>query len=453
MNRSKYIALTFQSLLLIGIASINLQQVLGQETLSLEEAVKTALENNQQIKIQQYNVDISTLRVHPSLVGRRPVLSLNGSYELGWSDADIETLSFTPGAEGNTELGLDGYSQDIIISPELSMNIYDGQSGKYRLDQLKTANDLAILQLRQTIEQTISDVSNAYLLLAEQQSLVEITQQSITVGQERLERVSADESYGNAGSLQRLQVSVDLKSDSAGLRSQLLNVTNSRRNLNRLMGVALSKTYEVDTEVVVNEQLSLEVLSTSLLENSTLLKLNQQNIKLADLDVALSKVAYRPQLQGYVNASYVNLTDEANFLQANRTLGPNVGLRLNMTLFDGGARKINKQTALLTYQQRNLERKDVEGELMKELQNAFAIYQNTLELLRIERSNLLSFEKNLENMQNMQGLGLATYTDVRTAQLNLNAARNRINTYQFNIKQAEVALYNLSGQLIDEQDP
>ncbi|MEM6766763.1 MAG: TolC family protein [Bacteroidota bacterium] len=450
MNRSKYIALTINSLILAGLAFLNLQQGFSQETLSLEEAVKTALENNQQIKIQQYNVDISTLRVHPSLVGRRPVLSLNGSYELGWSDANIETLSFDPTVDRNSEIELDGYSQDIIISPELSMNIYDGQSGKYRLDQLRTANDLAALQLRQTIEQTISEVSNAYLLLAEQQALVEITRQSTAVSLERLERIAVDESYGNAGSLQRLQVSVDLKSDSAGLRSQLLSVTNSRRNLNRLMGVELSKEYEVNTEVVVNEQLSLETLSTSLFENSTLLKLSQQNIKLADLDVALSKVAYRPQLQGYVNASYVNLTDDANFLQANRTFGPNVGLRLNMTLFDGGARKINKQTALLTYQQRNLERKDIEAELMKELQNAYAVYLNTLELLRIEKSNLLTFEKNLENMLNMQGLGLATYTDVRTAQLNLNAARNRIATFQFNIKQAEVALYNLSGQLINE---
>ena len=45
-------------------------------------------------------------------------------------------------------------------------------------------------------------------------------------------------------------------------------------------------------------------------------------------------------------------------------------------------------------------------------------------------SNLIAFERNLENMNNNYRLGLVNNTDVRAAQLNLDAAKNRVNNYQ-----------------------
>jgi len=131
-----------------------------------------------------------------------------------------------------------------------------------------------------------------------------------------------------------------------------------------------------------------------------------------------------------------------------RSVGPNVGVRFNYPIYDGGARKIEEQTAIMTQRRRQVEQRDTETELLKELRNAYATYQNALQQLRIERSNLELFQRNLENIQNLYALGQATNTDVRNAQLNLNAARTRVNNYQYTIKQAEVSIYLLTGQLV-----
>lgn len=443
MNKSNiYISLVIACSLLFSNSSI------AQETLSLEAAVQTALANNHQIQIRQYDVEMRAEQVDPAMVGRRPTIDLNASYELGWSDANIETLALGPGAEGTSIIELDGISNDIIIGPQLNMVLLDGKAGKYRLEQLGTLSQLAQLQLQQTIEQTIANVSAAYLQVALQQSLMDITQQSITLSQDRLNRVQQDATYGTSSSLQKLQVEVDLKTDSASLRNLVLNYENARRNLNQLMGKPVTDVYQVADQLTINTDLQLLELERDLRERNLLLKLGDRNVQLANLDVQLNQAAHRPSLQAYANLNLVYLQDKANFLQSNRVIGPNVGVRFNYPLYDGGARRIKVETAALAKQQKELERSSTEEELVKELYNAFAIYQNTLAQWEIEKSNLPVFEQNLLHTQNRLKLGTATQTDVRTAQLNLNAAQNRISNYQFTIKQAEISLFLLSGRLV-----
>jgi outer membrane protein TolC len=442
MKIQKYIMLVV--VLFIGGTSIH-----AQEIISLEDAIQTALENNHKIKIRRYDAQIKAKQVNPAMVGARPTINANASYEFGWSDASIETLNLAPGGEATNTIELDGISNDVIIGAEISMTLLDGKASKYRLEQLGQISQMAQLQIQQTIEQTVASVSNAYLQMAQQQAAIAITQQSIALTNERLKRTKEDASYGTSSSLKYLQIEVDLKTDSATLNNQLLAYANARRSLNQLMGQAPNTIFQVQAEVSSNRSLLLSELLSALRQNSVLLKLNNRNIELANIDVKLSQAAYKPILQAYANANFTYLQNDANFLQSNTTIGPNIGVRFQYPIFDWGARKIKEESAIMTMEQRRMEQVDTEEYLIKELYNAYATYENTIEQLRIEESNIGLFESNLKNMQNMYQMGTVTNTDVRSAQLNYNAAQNRISNYQYLIKQAEVQLYLLSGQLVN----
>jgi outer membrane protein TolC len=442
MKIQKYIMLVV--VLFIEGASIH-----AQEIISLEDAIQTALENNHKIKIRRYDAQIKAKQVNPAMVGARPTINANASYEFGWSDASIETLNLAPGGEATNTIELDGISNDVIIGAEISMTLLDGKASKYRLEQLGQISQMAQLQIQQTIEQTVASVSNAYLQMAQQQAAIAITQQSIALTNERLKRTKEDASYGTSSSLKYLQIEVDLKTDSATLNNQLLAYANARRSLNQLMGQSPNTIFQVQAEVSSNRSLLLSELLSALRQNSVLLKLNNKNIELANIDVKLSQAAYKPRLQAYANANFTYLQNDANFLQSNTTIGPNIGVRFQYPIFDWGARKIKEESAIMTMEQRRMEQIDTEEYLIKELYNAYATYENTIEQLRIEESNIGLFESNLENMQNMYQMGTVTNTDVRSAQLNYNAAQNRISNYQYLIKQAEVQLYLLSGQLVN----
>ncbi len=441
---NKYISLLCISLMLGTFTQ-------AQEVFTLADAIRIALDNNSQIEISRFDTQISDLQVDPALVGRTPQFNLIGSYAFGWSDASIETLPLGPGGGGeNSSINLDGISHTVVLGPEITLLLFDGKASKYRLNQLGKQRDIAKLQLRQTIESTVSSVSQAFINISRQQSLMDITRQNIALTQERLDRAVQNAAYGTSSSLEQLQIEVDLKTDSVTLRNQMLEFDNAIRSLEYLMGEELPDNIRINAQLDVDTQLELETLRQSLIQENTLLQLLEQNGALAELDVELAKAAYRPSLQGFANINYTYIENEANFLQSNRTIGPNAGVRLNVPILDGGARNIRKQTAELNQQKIRVQQADTQQELLKELNNAYATYQNSLEQLRIERSNLVAFERNLENMQNEFTLGQVTNTDVRQAQLNLNAARNRINNYQYTLKQVEIVLRLLAGQLVNE---
>ncbi|MEM6378464.1 MAG: TolC family protein, partial [Bacteroidota bacterium] len=293
----KNIACSLACLLLVG-------GLAAQSPMTLEAAIRMALENNHQIRIQKIELEKSTKQVDPSLVGKKPTINLNASYEFGWSDANIETLNFNPGAEGNSELELDGISNDLIISPELNLLLLDGGASNYRLEQLGMVNNINQIQLKQRIEQTVAEVTAAFLEVNRQKSLLDIAQKNMDFTQNRLDRIKIDQNYGTSGSLQQLQVEVDLKTDSAQLRSLIVQFDNARRNLNYLLGQDSEEQFILTDNFPIEDNVVLEQLESELMKKNTLLQMGNRNIQLADIDLKLSKAAFKPSVQAYANFTY-----------------------------------------------------------------------------------------------------------------------------------------------------
>jgi len=420
--------------------------ILAQDTLRLDAALGEALAENQQIKVQRLAARAQAIQVDPSLVGRAPVVNLQSSYEFGWADASVETLPMGPGE--NEPLQLDGISNDIIVGAEVNMLILDGGASSARLVQLERASDLANIQVDQTIEQTVAQVLKTYYALSLQQAQLDITRANIELTKERLLRMQAQTKYGTGGQLETLQLEVDLRTDSALLRSQELQYDNNRRQLSRLLNRPGSAVYAVESSVDLNTNLELGSLLGDMRSNNRTLDGLDQRIRLAESDVVVQEAAFKPTLTGYANLNYAYLQDDASFLQVNRVVGPNVGVRLNVPIYDGGARRIRLEAATITRQQRELERTSAEDNLAVQLENAYATYRNSLYQWDVERSNLPLFERNLENLENNLELGLVTNTDVRTAQLSLTSARQRVAALKYAVKQAEIDLYLFTGQLV-----
>ncbi|MEO1514381.1 MAG: TolC family protein [Bacteroidota bacterium] len=421
----------------------------AQPLLPLEEAIEIALKSNHQIQLQRLDADIRQKEAHPSLVGKKARVDINASYELGYSDASIETLPLGPGGGENQEINLDGISNDVIISPEISLLLLDGKASTYRLQQLQTAHALSEVALRQTVEQTVFQLSVLYLNIAQQESIRGILEDNLQLTRDRLKRTQEDNRFGTSTSLQALQISVDLKADSTKLRQLELAIGQLKRNFNQLLGRDANTNFSVQSSFNYAKQLSLAELEEKVRQENSLIRLQEKNIQLAEYSHKISQAAFKPSLSAYGNLNFVYLQDNANFLQSTRTIGPNLGVRLRYPIFDGGARRIRSSTALMEVQKSKLEEERIREELMRDLYNTFAQYQNSLEELRIEGSNLPVFEKNLAFLQDNFFLGLANNTDVRTAQVQLNALQNRINNYQYEIKEAELRLYLLSGQLLN----
>ena len=89
-------------------------------------------------------------------------------------------------------------------------------------------------------------------------------------------------------------------------------------------------------------------------------------------------------------------------------------------------------------------------EIRRDLLNAYATYENSLYLLKQEQQSLETAQLNFERSETAFRLGQINATALRTAQLNLVRARQRLNDLYYQAKQAEARLYQIAGSLRSE---
>ena len=419
----------------------------SQRLLTLEEAISVAMENNYDIQLEKYNTEISENNVSRAISGQMPRFEHQASYEWGYSEAEIQTLNLNPGEAPGPPLELDGTSRDITMQPQLSVPIFEGFSGRYRFKQLKNTHQMSELQLTGVMEQTISATVSAYLNMARWQQQLAIDRDNIAISYDRWQRVAEDAKFGAANSIRKLQAEVDLKTDSANYRNTLLAYDNSRRDLNLILALPADNAFSVEEDVQLSGDLQYEQLRAEMKANNTQLNLSQLGIDDAGYEVKISEATLFPRINGYANYTYFDTQDDANFLQSNTVYGPNVGVTLSWSVFTGGANKIQRQNARIRLEQQRTALSSTTLSLEKELRNAYAQYANNNEQLRIEVSNLETFERNYEKTLEDHKLGQVDASDLRTAQLNLASAKNRINDLTYNVKQSEINLLRLSGRL------
>lgn len=417
---------------------------------SLEEAVTTALANNPNLKALGIAKELTANNVDPSVVGVGPRVDLQGQALIGYGNSQVQTINLGPPEAGEPDpLELDGIRHGVVFGPEASWLAYDGGAGKARLKQLRMVDRSLALQLENAREQTIAGVTKTYLATAKLERQLELLADNIDLSNERLARAERDAAFGQSGSLRTLRARVDLNTDSVAYRNLVLQVNNLKRSLNELMGRDTETPLSLSVPSNPNPRpISYEQLEPQLLANNEQLALANYRIQMSEQKVTLANTAWKPNVQLYANANYLNQTDNANFLLENRNFGAEAGVRISYNLYDGGARTIRKQNARLEVQQRAAEADATRQQLKTLLRQALAIYNNAREQLRFESANLPTFELNYTKTETDYRLGQVDATVLRTAQLNLNAAKTRIVLLEFGVQEAEVELLRLTGQLV-----
>ncbi|MGD1892325.1 MAG: TolC family protein, partial [Cyclobacteriaceae bacterium] len=187
-------------LLLVGIATVGFAQNLTDTTtkslLTLEEAINIALEKNYDIRLERYQAERSQNNVSRALSGQMPTLDLNGSYEWGYANAEVQTLSLGPQEGSNPPLELEGTANTFSVQPQINVPIFQGFRGKYRYKQLENAQQMSDLQLTGVIEQAIVNTVSAYLEVARLQSQLSIDQENLAISYDRWLRAKEDAQFG-----------------------------------------------------------------------------------------------------------------------------------------------------------------------------------------------------------------------------------------------------------------
>ena len=429
----------FQSFILILFCTAAAS---AQEVLTLESAVKIALENNYEIKIATNNLTIQKTNVAIGNAGMLPTVTANVV-----DNNSIQNSSQT--RQDGTETELDNAKNNsLTYGVGLDWTIFDGMRMFARMDQLKELQKLGEAQLKLTLITRISDVNAAYYDLVQQQQQLAALDTTIVISNQRLTLAQNRFTIGKASKLEVLNAQVDLNTDQVALLRQKELYANSKILLNQLMARDVSTDFKVIDQLEVDSLLLLPELKALAEKQNPQLETQIINKRVAELELKQIKAARYPTLRVNTAYNFSESQSSLGFVAQSQSRGFNYGFSASLNLFDGFAQNRNEKIAKIQIENSKLNIDQQNLALNSQLATSYQTYLTNLELIALEENNELIAKQNLNITLDKFRIGTITTLEFRTAQLNYVNAKVRYSNAQFQGKLSEIALRELAGNLI-----
>jgi len=428
--------------------------LLGQQTISKEEALEIALEKNFGIQVSKNNLEISKNNSSLLNSGFLPTISLNGGSNFTSSNSEIAF----PGQvleDGSPRPNLnldDQESQRFNGGFNLNYTLFDGLGRKFTYKRLKEQYALSELQLRETIEFTIIQLYSVYFNVAQLTESKSIFKQALEVSKERESRAESAFKYGQTNKLAVLNAQVDVTNDSISVLEITQQLDNAKRDLNLLLSQSMENKYSVSTQVDFVSEIQIEaLLENAAAYNVSLLK-QKQNTQINSYDVKVSQSGYLPSI-GLVGSYGWNLNQSpaSAFFPGtnNNTYSMSFGANLSWNLFDGGRSITRVKNAKIAVENQKILTDEIQLTFERDLSNALQSYKNAKMIYSIQEKQVETGSYNFERSQAQYNLGSITAIEFRQAQINLRNAQNQWTLAKYQAKLAELRLLQLSGQLLN----
>lgn len=433
-------------------ATVNIS---AQDLLNKSEAIKLALENNFGILVASNNVEIAKNNKGILNSGYLPSLSTSAGADYNKQT----TVTSFPGVidpdTGNQRPDIEiagAETQRYNAALSLGYTLFDGMGRFYNYRRLKEEYNLTELQARETIENTIIQLFTVYYEIARLSQNTDILKETLRISRERLTRADYQFEYGQNSKLDVLNAQVDVANDSINLINIKQQLINTKRDLKVLLANQTQQDFQVDTTVAFIPELILDEYIKSAPENNVTLLQNQSNIQLSEYDVKVSKSGYLPTV-GLIG-SYgwnENRNPQSVFFPGNvsDTYNFSAGINLSWNLFDGGATSTRIQNSKIALSNQEIARDQIKMEVERDIANALGNYKNRLEVLEIQRQNVVTNKNNFNRSKERYNLGQITSIEFRQAQINLILAETNLNGAKYDAKLAELQLLQLTGQLLN----
>lgn len=417
--------------------------VRAQEMLTVEDAVKIAMQNNYEIKIASNDLKIDQQNVSLANAGILPNLSAN----IVNNNSILDTKQTQ--ADG-TERELDNAKNlSLTYGVALNWTVFDGMRMFARHNQLKELEKLGDAELKLTILTKISDVITTYYDIVQQQQQLAALDTTIVISNVRVTTATNRYTIGKASKLEVLNAQVDLNTDTTDFLRQKELYANTKILLNQILARDPNIDFKVKEEVQIDESLLLPDLMLLAEKQNPQLQAQVINKRVAELQLKQIKGDRYPTVN--ISSGYNFTRSEASlgFVTQSSGRGLVYGINATMNIFNGGLQNRNERIAKLQVENSQILIDQQKLALNTQLSTAYQTYMTNLQLSKLEAKNEEIAKQNMDITFEKFRIGTITTTtlEFRTAQLNYINAKVRNSNAQYQAKISEIALKELAGNL------
>jgi len=404
-------------------------QVSAQETLTIQQAIERMLQNNLNIKQAVLNVSTSTVNLEQSKAALYP--SLNGSLD--------NSLNFGRSLNSATNQLVSNKFYQGIGNLSTSVDLFGGFAKINQIRQNKILLDAGNSNLDKVKNDLILQVVTAYFQVVFNTDLLAASKEQLLVAQQTEEREEALLDAGN-------KTLADISQAKAQVATAELNVTNAQNQLT-ISYLTLSQLMEMrpdssdyvvikpTVQDIVTAQKSYDINEVY---NSSLsifpdIKLARLNREAAEKGVAVAKGALSPRISlgGGIGSRYSYLLGSGMlgsipnahlFDQINNNFYQNIGLSLQIPIFNGFSARSNVKRAKINYEDYKIQEQLVRNNLNKVIAQAIADLRAADSRYR-STENTFNAQKDAFNViEQRYNVGLVNSLDYNTARTNRNTA-------------------------------
>jgi outer membrane protein TolC len=416
--------------------------VKAQDVLTIEDAIKIALQKNYAVLIAKNDKDIAKLQNNFGNAGMSPTITANANLNLSNVNSHQEfstgTIQDKTGAQSN----------NTGASINFNWIVFDGLKMFAIKKRLNETEQLYAMQLKQQMENTIYNIILGYYDITRINRLIKTSQQNLSIYEERVTIAKLKLDIGSDSKVDLLLTQSDYnkaKSDLMKLQQQLLA---AKVNLNSLLNREVDIDFRTNDSIVLNYDPNYDELKKSTLKNNSTILISMQNEMIAAQGIKESRSAILPQIQLNGAYNFTRSQSQAGIVFLSQQAGLNYGLSATWLLFNGGKNaKLIKEREI-----RLLTQKDY-TEMYKEQVDALAYvnYQNFLtnkKILQLESENLKGSTELLNISMERYKVGKANILETKETQRNLEDAQSRYINALYDSKKSETELLRANGALV-----
>lgn len=432
--------------ILIFFALVFFTKANAQQEITVEDAILASLQKNYDVRLRQNDAIPAYYEDRMSYGGLLPRVNAQGATVTNNNNNRTITAS-------NVETIRKGVqSNNINGSVQLVWTLFDGTKMFATRKRLDETAELAELNIKDQVNNTVADVVNTYFgIVREKQQLKAIAEQ-IGVSEERVKLAERKLQVGTGGKPEFLQAKIDLNAFRTASLQQEARIRQLKEQLNLLVGMGLPTEYEISDSIPIHLDLQINEIEQNFINTNRSLLAAKKNIDIANAALWETK-ALRSPVFNFTSAYNFSKTENtvatsAVSLLYSRVKGYNYGFTLSVPIFNGFSTSTLIQRAQVGVQRQQLVYDQQKAVAQVGIRNAYVNYDNARQTLVIEEENILLAKENVFIALEGFKRGITTFIELRTAQQSLQEAYTRLIDVRYQAKLAETELLRLQGVLV-----
>jgi outer membrane protein len=406
---------------LLAVAAVN-----AQETLSLDDALRLALQNNGLARAALAETDAADARLAAARANLYPSIDLSSS--------TTRTRIEGGGAIADTTQRQNGFGLEWLL--------LDNGQRELRIRQSSRTAEATRQSTRETLRRVLFQTARAYYEVLRRKELLQVADTAVRRAETLLEVAKAQAEVGAAPQKDVLQAEADL----ANARVQQIQARNALRlaetDLKRLIGWETQKPLP---ELTAPDAPSSPDPALSVEQLWQRARLQRPDLRDAELRLQISRLGLDAARLNSLLRLQISARGFREYEPNSRTQG-SLSIVASYPLFDGGLTRASLREAEASLQSAQFRLQQAERDAYAEVESAVLSVREASERLEASKIAVAAAQRNFDAAQESLREGVGTIVEVLTAQLALITAETNLVQATYDAAVAELQLRVATGE-------